>query len=186
MSASPPINQPKPQPIVMFIIWGAFLAATGVYAFLLVTFLATPEAAERPMANLPIPGVAIVGMICAAQLAVCPFVLRTIKRQHEGEPSVARAIREANEPPDPDAPDRFLGQYQVRMIINAAFYEAIAIYGLVGYLAFGVTVPQSLAFMGLSAVLLLTMLPGMLANVEKFNAMKRGTAGPPRHFGGGA
>lgn len=169
----------------MFIIWGAFVAALAVYTGLLVTVFGEDPAVppERPFGVSP---VALVAILCVAQLTAAPLIMRVIRKRHDELLAGLASGGQGGGAGAQELPYSYLALFQVRMIIQAAFYESIGIYGLVGRIAFGLTIPQALAFMGVAAILLVTMLPGMIAGVEKFNKMNR-TAGeaPAGHLGGG-
>jgi hypothetical protein len=69
---------------------------------------------------------------------------------------------------------------QLHTIVQAAFWESIAIYGVIAYLLGGSRL-GALGFMLLSEAALLTMLPGLTSRVDRYKQMllREGAAQPP-------
>lgn len=103
-------KRPAPDPRVLWLIWGAFLAAPLVY--LLVAWLTTSGQESRPveMVLVAVLAMAAVGTIVAGYVAP-RFVQARLLEQPGDQPQA--------------------GAYQNAMIVQWACFEAVAIYGFV-------------------------------------------------------
>lgn len=163
------MNDPiRPAPRATYIIWFAFVWAALLYAGI-PYLLGTEPPAEPPMVG-PLPGWALMAVLALANFAASIVLLPIIKQGL----------------PKPETPEAFWGQVQMLTILRCAFYEAVAIFGLVGHLGGFVRREHVFYFVGASVLLLLLILPSIRDNHEKLNRMLRGDDDPRlRRLGGG-
>jgi F0F1-type ATP synthase membrane subunit c/vacuolar-type H+-ATPase subunit K len=132
---------------MLYIIFAAFVHATFIYAVIAVLGLVSIEPPTLPV-PLWIP-VALLSILTLPSAFV-----------------VGGALNPSRE----NDPDRFLSRVQQRLIVQAAIFEAIAIYGLVGSF-FGLSPVIALAIIAASTFLILALLPGLVQNVDRLRRM---------------
>jgi hypothetical protein len=150
---------PTATPLSLWIVYGAFLTAIPVYIFLVFWAIPSPQGGGR----LPIRPELLMGMAAMASVVGAVTIPRMCVRFDESV-----------------GPNRYLGQVQLHTIVQAAFWESIAIYGVIAYLLGGSRL-GALGFMLLSEAALLTMLPGLTSRVDRYKQMllREGAAQPP-------
>lgn len=135
----------------MFVIFGAFVMATFIYAALIVMGMMT-GGGEAP--EFPVPPWILLGALSLTSIAIC-FVTGA-----------------AMKPKEESGPVAYLNQVQQRMIVQAAACESIAIYGLV-FQIFGLSRLIGLIACAASFVALIALLPGLRDSVETANRLER-------------
>jgi len=151
MIVQPTDRSIPPSPKVLLIIWAAFVMAAFTYGALILSGVLAESSFGR---ETPDPFMLYVCIALSLASFCVGIVFGLIRKPKEGLSA-----------------DGFLTAVQTRMIIQSAGFEAIAIYGLVlhitGYAAF-----PSMIFVGLAIILLATLLPGILTNIERYRSMK--------------
>lgn len=140
-------------PAVMMIIHFAFIGAVFVYAALVMLGVVgkneNAESIEIMKFILPVLGLMNIPL---------GFIFPKIARMH----------------PSPDlAPELYLGKAQLSIIISGAFFEMIAIYGLVGVIIGGLPHWIAYSMMGLSLLLLLSRIGSVRDHIDTFHRLKR-------------
>lgn len=142
------------KPLTMWIIHFAFIMAVPIYAV---------------VASVIQPGVSPAGAPLAARTPWLPWALVflsvvQIPLGYFLPEIMTRSRQQAAEKSSRD----YLALCQLKMILSDAFFEAIAVYGLVGVIAFGMALQVAYALMGLSLVLLLTNIPRIAGWIDEY------------------
>ena len=145
---------PPAKPLTMWIIHFAFVMAVPMYAAIALVILpkASPAGAELAAKTPWLPWALV--FLAAFQIPLGYFLpeILTRSRQQSAEGS----------------PAAFLAICQLKMILSDAFFESIALYGIVGVIALGMKLPAAFALMGFSLVLLLTNIPRIAGWMDEY------------------
>ncbi len=145
----------KPRPIVIYIIWIAFIQAGLIYAALTFFFPFPQPSNHTPHSNSIVQLLSLMSVPLAIGGIITGFVMR---------------------PRTENLPDALIRWIRQRMIVQAAFFEAVAIMGLVGRIL-GRDKTVSLVYCAVGLVLLLSLLPGLVMNMEKHRKLEAETKG---------
>lgn len=143
------------QLLIPYILYFAFAFACFLYGGLILSGILDPaESAQSPIQGLPVPLSVIFAAMSVSSVAAALIVGRVL------------------EPPRESGPLTFLRKLQVRLIVQAAFMESIAILGLVGTFL-GFTRVESLLFVGGGLIGLLGLFPGLQSRMDALKSMLR-------------
>jgi membrane protein implicated in regulation of membrane protease activity len=154
--AQPAGTRPS-SPQVLWIIHGAFIAAMPIYMALVLTVFKEPHPDWELRGIRPSVVFGALAIVSIAQALV-------------GFTFIDRLLESASHP-QPTAMD-YLMRTQARLLINDAFLEAIAIYGIVGRV-FGIEIWQALAFMIVSLALLALQSRRLREWLEEYERRRR-------------
>lgn len=139
----------------MFVIFGAFVMATFIYAVIIVMGLLESEG-ESLIFSLP--AWILLGALSLWSVAISVFMGARLKPKIENTPA------------------EHLIQLQTRMIIQCAAFESIAIYGLV-FQIFGVSKSVGLLACGAAFAGLISLLPGLRDSLDTIKRLEQGDPG---------
>jgi F0F1-type ATP synthase membrane subunit c/vacuolar-type H+-ATPase subunit K len=139
---------------ILYLIFAAFVHATFLYALIVALGLVSIEPPALPV-PLWVPVAVLSVMTIPAALAVGSLI----------DPS-----RESD-------PDRYFARVQQKMLLQAALYESIAFYGLIGGF-FGLSRAIGVAVIAASTFLILSLLPGLMESVDRLKRIPDVAASP--------
>lgn len=143
-----------PSPGALWLLHSSFITAIPIYGVMLVTVLAPPPGAPPHRAPL------LIAALCGLALLALIGGLTS----NRWSPLFIRGNF-------PDNALGFLMREQSRLIVGNAFFESIAIYGLIGPM-FGFPLGLSFAFMGVALVALLLRIPVVREITDEYQRRK--------------
>lgn len=148
---TPGSAQLRINPAVPYILYGAFVFACFVYGGLIASGLL--DAAVSPL-ELPVPLFLIFGALALSHIPLALVMGRTVPLERETDAlALFRAIIR-------------------KLIFQCAFFEAIAIYGLVGYIL-GMDSMIALIFVGFGLLCLVALIPGLQSQMDRLRTVMR-------------
>lgn len=139
---------------MILVLFGAFASGTLIYAGLILSGILDERVPPEPHPFI-VPALLL--------LALLDLILGFI--WGELWPSASAAD-------DRPSPQQFLRKYQVRLIIQLALFESVAIYGLVAYML-GLDRLIAIGFCGISLLAIFLKLPSLRSALEEYRLMSR-------------
>lgn len=139
--------------MVPYIIHAAFIGACFIYAFLIVSGLLTPSEEAAP-GSLPLPPALLFAILAVMTALPIAFLGARLDPGNETDPAA------------------FLNRLQLRIIVQGAGCEAIAIYGFVGHIL-GMGKMPALAFVGAGLLGLVLLMPTLQSRMDRFRQLLR-------------
>lgn len=146
-------GNPRINPAVPYILYGAFVFSCFIYGGLIASGLLR-EAVGPVALELPVPLFVIFGFLSLAHIPLALVMGRSI------------ALNALTDPIE-----LFRGIIR-KLVLQCAFFEAIAIYGLVGYIL-GMDAIASLFFVGFGLACLVGLMPALQAEMERLKRLIR-------------
>jgi len=150
---SPVSGNLRINPGVPYILYGAFVFSCIIYGGLIASGLLR-EAVGSITLDLPVPLFVIFGFISLSHIPLALVIGRTLPLGGLNDPL-----------------ELFRGIIR-KLVVQCAFFEAIAIYGLVGYIL-GMESIASLFFVGFGLACLVGLMPALQAEMDRLKRLMR-------------
>lgn len=156
--APPASGNRRINPAVPYILYGAFVSSCFIYGGLIASGLLR-EAAGNVSLDLPVPLFVIFGFLSLSHIPLALAIGRTIPLGGLSDPM-----------------ELFRGIVR-KLVVQCAFFEAIAIYGLVGYIL-GMDSIAALFFVGFGLACLVGLMPALQAEMDRLKKLVRESQPP--------
>jgi hypothetical protein len=136
-----------------YILYGAFVSACFFYAALIASGMLRGSGEGIAIAP-PVPLPVLIAGLSLFNISAALMLGQVIR------------------PPDSPSPHEFFRFIALKLILQCALFEAIAIYGLIAHL-FGMAPVPSLIVVGFGLLCLLTLMPGLQNQMDRLQTLKR-------------